>query len=67
MRTCQNPTGLCLQDLRGLEGRLKAELRGVGSLGFLGSGLGSILGSKAWGLFILPDPTRSLYGFNLKH
>jgi hypothetical protein len=27
-------------------------------------GLGSILGLEAWGLFILPDPTRSLYGFN---
>lgn len=47
MRTCQNPTGQCLQDLRGLEGRLKAEPGGVGSVGFLGLGLGSIHGSKA--------------------
>lgn len=50
MRTCQNPTGQCLQDLRGLEGRLKAELGGAGSVGFLGSELWTILGSTAWGL-----------------
>lgn len=44
MRTCQNPSGDCLQDLRGLEGRWKAEL--AESVGLLGSELGSILGSS---------------------
>lgn len=74
MRTCQNPSGHCLHDLHGLEGRLKAELGGAGYVGFLGSGLGSNLGFEAYGLLmgplvgiILPDSTRSLKSFNLKH
>jgi hypothetical protein len=30
MRTCQNPSGHCLRDLGGLEGELRAGLRGAG-------------------------------------